>query len=206
MDNSSKASRRWVHFHSALQLAVSRASHRWTFEEFALCFPDFVEQDRDTASQLFNRTSDYIESQISRMIEDICKEHDMQASIDTLHRIVNEAKERDQALAATARAPPPDVWSSSTTPRNAIAARTVPILRQQRDQLKAMLAEQRAKNAQMLRIVAENRAAAEVADRQVHETMDAIEGVISEFERLPVETLDSWAVTVHEGVQGRPQP
>ena len=52
------------------------------------------------------------------MVEDICKEHDMQTSIDTLHRyaislipseqfpqrpssIVNEAKERDQALAAT---------------------------------------------------------------------------------------------------------
>ncbi|KAL1676586.1 hypothetical protein EV122DRAFT_291754 [Schizophyllum commune] len=206
MDRNSKASRRWIHFHSALQLAVSRASHKWTFEEFALCFPEFIEQDRDTASQLFNRTSDYIESQISRMVEDICKEHDMQTSIDTLHRIVNEAKERDQALAATGQPPPPDVWSSSTTPRNAIAARTVPLLRQHRDQLKVMLDEQRARNAQMLRVVAENRAAAEVADRQVHEIMDAIEKVIAEFERLPVETLDSWAVTVHEAVQGRPSP
>ena len=54
------------------------------------------------------------------MVEDICKEHDMQTSIDTLHRyaiclipseqlpqrpfsIVNEAKERDQALAATGK-------------------------------------------------------------------------------------------------------
>ena len=30
MDRNSKASRRWIHFHSALQLAVSRASHKWT--------------------------------------------------------------------------------------------------------------------------------------------------------------------------------
>ncbi|TRM63734.1 hypothetical protein BD626DRAFT_495219 [Schizophyllum amplum] len=206
MDRNTTASRRWVHFHSALQLAVSRASHKWTFEDFALCFPDFVERDRDTATQLFNRTSDYIESQISRMVQEICDEHNMQTSIDTLHRIVAEAKELDQILAASGRPAPPDVWALSTTPRNAIAARTVPQLQRTRDALKAMLAERKSKNIEMLRSVEEDRAVAEAANREAHDRMNAIEGVIQEFEKLPVEPLDSWAVTVHETVQGRPQP
>jgi len=86
---SNEGSRRWMHFHSALQLAIQRAAHKWTcvlftlltrlsrlhwlrFEDFIECFSLWAEESPDGASSVFNTISNFQESQITVCILFFC--------------------------------------------------------------------------------------------------------------------------------------
>lgn len=58
----------------------------------------------------------------------------MQANVDTLHRIVSEAKDRKASGTAGK-----DVWKEDLEPRAAVCARTVPILEDEVKRLKETL-------------------------------------------------------------------
>ena len=63
----------------------------------------------------------------------------MQKNVDTLHRVVTEARARRQR----GETPGADRWRADVQPRAAVRARTIPALERERDLLRARLAEVR---------------------------------------------------------------
>jgi hypothetical protein len=63
----------------------------------------------------------------------------VQKNVDTLHRVVTEARARRQR----GEMPGADRWRADVQPRAAVRARTVPALERERDLLRARLAEVR---------------------------------------------------------------
>ena len=60
-------------------------------------------------------------------------------NIDRLHAVVTEARERKQR----GEPPGPDTWRPNLEPRNAVRARTIPILREEKATLEERLAQVR---------------------------------------------------------------
>lgn len=60
----------------------------------------------------------------------------MKENLDKLHAVVTEARARKQTGYSGS-----DVWRDDLQPRAAVRARTIPLLQQERDRLKAQLAE-----------------------------------------------------------------
>lgn len=58
-------------------------------------------------------------------------------NLDKLHAVVTEARARKQAEDYDGK----DIWKEDLPPRAAVRAKTVPLLQQERDRLKAELAE-----------------------------------------------------------------
>lgn len=76
-------SKRWTHFHSALQLAINRAAHKWTwvgtvcvrratvssdrvyrYEDFQECFALWCKEEPHGAEGVFSTLSRHMEDQI----------------------------------------------------------------------------------------------------------------------------------------------
>ena len=68
--------------------------------------------------------------------------YDAKENIDIMHAVVTEARARRQA----GEPPGPDTWRADLDPRSAARARTIPVLKNERDELKARLAEVRARS------------------------------------------------------------
>ena len=127
-------------------------SHVSSFEDFAECFPLYVEEDKNGSSATFNSISDYIEAQnfvcyfltipifyliaFQRDLDKLFKDYSVHQNIDTLHNIVSEAKDRkSQGNIGN------DTWKPDLDPKVAVCSRTIPVLASEVERLKAMLAE-----------------------------------------------------------------
>ncbi|KAG6907133.1 hypothetical protein DXG01_010352 [Tephrocybe rancida] len=165
-------SRRWTHFRSALQLAIQRSAHKWTFEDFAQCFPLYVEEDKNGASATFDSIADYIESQNVNDLEKLFKDYSVQENIDILHRVVNEAKER-KIKGEVGK----DVWREDLEPRAAVSARTVPIMESEAKRLRAALAEIQEENIGLQARIEENVAVAANAKKVADQLLDKLDRV-----------------------------
>ena len=127
---------------------------RSRFEDFAECFPTYVEEDRNGASATFNSIADYIEAQnfvcsvylyfnlmhirpphSQRDLEKLFNEYNVRENIDNLHQIVLEAK--DRIASGDIRK---DSWKEDLDPRVAVSARTIPRLETEAQQLRERLA------------------------------------------------------------------
>ncbi|TFK39969.1 hypothetical protein BDQ12DRAFT_704868 [Crucibulum laeve] len=186
-------SRRWTHFYSALQLAIQRSAHKWTFDDFAECFPLYVEEDKNGASATFNTISEYAEAQIFRDIGKLFKDYNVQENIDILHNVVKEAKEREAAGEATH-----DMWREDIEPRTAVAARTVPVLEAEVKRLRESLAEVEGENRQLQSRLEQNMTEAEEADEQTLEFLEKVDQVYKEWQKLPMDDIEAWTVQTQE--------
>ncbi len=125
---------------------------RSRFEDFAECFPTYVEEDRNGASATFNSIADYIEAQnfvcsvylyftvyqtqscSQRDLEKLFNEYNVRENIDNLHQIVLEAKDRNASGDSRK-----DSWKEDLDPRVAVSARTIPRLEAEAQQLRERL-------------------------------------------------------------------
>ncbi|PFH51923.1 hypothetical protein AMATHDRAFT_141374 [Amanita thiersii Skay4041] len=186
-------SRRWTHFHSALQLAVQRSAHKWTFEDFAECFPTYVEEDRNGASATFNSIADYIEAQNFRDLDKLFKDYNVQENIDTLHRLVLEAKDR-KARGETRK----DSWNVSLKPQTAVSARTIPILKSEMQRLQETLATVQEENRQLQSEMEEHVAGEHLAYQRASELLDKVATIHREWVQLPMEDMVAWGIQTTE--------
>ncbi|KIY45017.1 hypothetical protein FISHEDRAFT_50185 [Fistulina hepatica ATCC 64428] len=181
MFNNSSGSRRWSHFHSALQLAVRRTAHKWTFEDFSECFPSYVAEDKNGAATIFNKVSDYIETQSLSDLDALFRSYNVQECIDTLHRIVGEAKERkEQQDALAARGGPvqdKDVWRDDIEPHPATCAQTIPVLESEAARLRQVLAKMEDENRHLFADLEEHSHIIDTLDAQTEETLKKVEAV-----------------------------
>jgi hypothetical protein len=73
---------------------------------------------------------------LQRDLDKLFNDYNVQENIDTLHKIVTEAKERNvQSLEAK------DAWKPDLDPKIAVAARTIPVLNSEAQRLRVLVAE-----------------------------------------------------------------
>lgn len=71
-----------------------------------------------------------------RDLDKLFKDYNVQESVDTLHKIVTEAKERKlQSLE------PKDAWKPDLDPKIAVSARTIPVLNSEAERLRVLVAQ-----------------------------------------------------------------
>ncbi|KAF5383781.1 hypothetical protein D9615_003713 [Tricholomella constricta] len=189
-------SRRWTHFRSALQLAIQRSAHKWTFEDFTECFPLYVEEDKNGASATFESIAEYIESQTVNDLEKLFKDYSVQDNIDILHRVVNEAKER-KAKGGIGK----DVWKEDLEPRVAVCARTVPIFESEVKRVRETLAAMEAENMHLQALLEENVIATNDGKQRAKELLDILDVVYEEWQKLPTDEIEAWTVQTIESLK-----
>ncbi|KAF9475214.1 hypothetical protein BDN70DRAFT_883973 [Pholiota conissans] len=196
MFSNQAGSRRWTHFHSALQLAIQRSSHKWTFEDFAECFPLYVESDKNGSSATFNSISEYIEAQNFRDLDKLFTDYNIQESIDTLHKVVNDAKDR-KARGDAGK----DTWKDELDPRVAVCARTVPVLNSEAARLRTLISQIEDENRQLDAELQEKVKATENANERVLELLDTLDAVFEKWEELPRDEIEAWTVQTAESLK-----
>ncbi|KAF9054395.1 hypothetical protein BJ165DRAFT_1438492 [Panaeolus papilionaceus] len=199
MFSNQSGSRRWTHFHSALQLAIQRSAHKWTFEDFAECFPLYVEEDKNGASATFNAISDYIEAQNFRDLEKLFKDYNVQENIDILHKVVNDAK--DRAVSGNIGK---DTWQDNLDPAVVVSARTIPVLTSEAERLKKMIATYEEENRALEKSLKAKVRETEQADEQAMRILDKLDEVFHKWEQLPREDMEELTVQTAETL--RPPP
>ncbi|KAF5316068.1 hypothetical protein D9619_006378 [Psilocybe cf. subviscida] len=196
MFNNQAGSRRWTHFHSALQLAIQRSAHKWTFEDFAECFPLYVESDKNGSSATFNSISEYIEAQNFRDLDKLFTDYNIQESIDTLHKVVNDAKDRKARNDAGS-----DVWKEDLDPKVAVCARTVPMLTSEAARLRAEIAELEEENKALGAELQENVNARIEANEQGLEILELFEEAFNKWQELPYDDIERWTLEATESLR-----
>ncbi|KDR80566.1 hypothetical protein GALMADRAFT_240879 [Galerina marginata CBS 339.88] len=196
MFSNQSGSRRWTHFHSALQLAIQRSAHKWTFEDFAECFPLYVESDKNGSSATFNSISEYIEAQNFRDLDKLFKDYKMRENIDTLHKVVNDAKERKLKDDAEK-----DTWKGDLDPKVAVCARTVPVLKSEAARLRAMISQLEEENQELESELQSKVDGTNNANEQVLEILDNLDAVFQSWRDLPHEEIEAWTVQTAESLK-----
>ncbi|PPQ90754.1 hypothetical protein CVT25_010143 [Psilocybe cyanescens] len=197
MLSSQSGSRRWTHFHSALILAIQRSAHKWTFEDFAECFPLFVESDRNGSSATYNSISDFVDlTGVKRDLDKLFTDYNIKEKIDILHKVVNEAKDR-KARGEAGK----DTWKDDLDPRVAVCARTVPVLNSEAARLRTLISQLEEENRELEAELQEKVKATEDVNERVLETIDKLDLVIQEWKALPHEEIDAWTVQTAESLK-----
>ncbi|KAH9829995.1 uncharacterized protein C8Q71DRAFT_385636 [Rhodofomes roseus] len=192
---SQPASKRWSYFHSALQLAIQRAAHKWTYEDFTECFSIWCEEQPENAPRIFTTVSRHMEDSITESCEQLLKRYSVRENLDSLHAVVTEARARKQASYDKT-----DVWREDLHPSAAVRARTVPLLDKERDRLRAELQSLDAENMRLQDDMRTNVQAREEVDTEAAHLLDLLVEIESKWGQLPMEEIQSWALQTAESV------
>ncbi|KAF4593155.1 Nuclear MIS12/MIND complex subunit PMF1/Nnf1 [Pleurotus pulmonarius] len=189
-------SRRWTHFHSALQLAIQRSTHKWTFEDFTECFPLYVEEEKNGPSAVFNAISGHMESQMHADLDELFAKYGVQKNIDILHAIVTEAKERSRQNETRN-----DVWREDLDPHNAVSARTVPILEAEVQRMRELVAEEAERNKRLQAELEENRTVQESESEQAATLLDKVARINAACASIPQAEIEEWDIQTAESLK-----
>ncbi|GJE93303.1 hypothetical protein PsYK624_094620 [Phanerochaete sordida] len=195
MASTVSGSKRWTHFHSALQHAIQRSAHKWTYEDFTECFSLWCEEQPDASSSVFNTVSQHMESLITNGCEDLLKKLDVKPNLDKLHTVVTEARKR-QAQGYEGK----DVWKEDLKPDAAVRAKIVPMLEEERDRLRAQLEELDQRNRILQAEMQSNVQARDAADEECGKLLDLLEEVQRKWKDIPLEEIQSWALSTAESL------
>ncbi|KAI0072818.1 hypothetical protein K474DRAFT_1775187 [Panus rudis PR-1116 ss-1] len=188
-------SKRWTSFHSALHVAIQRATHKWTYEDFTECFSLWCEEQPEASSTLFNTVAQHMESGITTQCEQLLAQFEVKENLDKLHAVVNEAKARKKTGYDGK-----DVWRDDLHPGAAIRARTIPLLQQERDRLKAELQQLDEENRQLQAQLQANVKAKKLADEQVSALLDILDDACRIWSEVPMDEIQSWTLQTAESI------
>ncbi|RPD61048.1 hypothetical protein L226DRAFT_612776 [Lentinus tigrinus ALCF2SS1-7] len=191
-------SKRWTYFHSALQLAIQRSAHKWSYEDFAECFSLWCDEQPENAATIFNLVSSRLESSITENCEELFKKYNVKENLDNLHAVVTAARARKQTGYDGK-----DVWREDLQPRTAVRARTIPLLERERDRLKAELAQLTAENSELQSEMERNIRAKEEADREAARLLDVLDKALAKWDRMPLEKVEEWTLKTAEEAGSR---
>jgi len=193
---SKKGSKRWTHFYSALQLAIQRSAHKWTFEDFTECFSVWVDEEPDGASGIFNLVASTQEKMVKKAMDQLFEEYNVRENIDILHLVVNEAlARRDRGERGQ------DVWADNRPPEAAIRARTIPLLEAESARLQAMLKELEDKNLGLQDELEANMTACKKNDDKAAEFLKVLHDVHRQCNQLPMDEIQQWALLTAESTK-----
>ncbi|KAI9573746.1 hypothetical protein HD554DRAFT_2251245 [Boletus coccyginus] len=189
-------SKRWTHFHSALQLAINRAAHKWTYEDFQECFALWCKEEPHGAEGIFNTVSRHMEDQIHASCETLFRDFNVRDSINILHRVVTDARARKQRGEMEAK----DIWKEDLEPRAAVRARTVPVLESEVEKLKATLQGLEEENQALYEQVKSNVHRQREADAKTAELLKIFDDVYSAWSKLPHDEISLWTLQAAENL------
>jgi len=193
-----ESSKRWTQFYAALQLAIQRAAHKWTYKDFSECFPLWCEEQPNGAEGVFNTVSTFIETHIVTNTNKLFEQYDVQKNVDILHQVVTEARARRQRGETGDGSTRVDGWRSDLQPRAAVRARTIPALVRERDSLRARLAEMEKENMELYQEVRENVEAQDRADAKTAEIFGFFDEIYAKWKELPLEDMQAWTLLTAE--------
>ncbi|KAA1475502.1 hypothetical protein DENSPDRAFT_866962 [Dentipellis sp. KUC8613] len=182
-------SQRWTHFYSALQLAIQRAGHKWTYEDFSECFPLWCDEQPEGAEAVYGTVSRFVESHITTQCNELFATYDVKNNVDKLHEAVTEARARKRR-GETGK----DVWREDLDPRSAVRARVVPVLEAERDRLKDQLTKMRNQNAELRKTVQAHARERKEMDEKTAEILNFIDEVYAKWKDLPMSDMRNWAL------------
>ncbi|KAI6138310.1 hypothetical protein BKA82DRAFT_4240848 [Pisolithus tinctorius] len=133
MAKGTQDTKRWTHFHFALQLAINRAAHK--YKDSQECFALWCKEEPHGAEGIFNTISWHMEDQVHASCEQLFKDYSIRENINTLHTVVTEARAGKQCTEVDRK----DLWKEDLDPQGAVRARTVPVLQAERERLKETL-------------------------------------------------------------------
>ncbi|KAI0825556.1 hypothetical protein BC629DRAFT_1586459 [Irpex lacteus] len=189
------ASKRWTHFHSALQLAIQRSARKWTYEDFAECFSLWCEEEPDSSSSVCSTIANHLESSITKGCEDLLAKMDVKPNVDKLHAVVTEARARKKA-GYTGK----DIWREDVQPSAAARARIIPILEAERDRLRVQLEELDQRNRALQAEMQANVKAKADADDESNRLLDTLEEALNQWGEVPIEDIQSWTLQTAESI------
>ncbi|KAH7885834.1 hypothetical protein F5I97DRAFT_1159571 [Phlebopus sp. FC_14] len=189
-------SRRWTHFHSALQLAINRAAHKWTYEDFQECFSLWCKEEPHGAEGIFNTISRHMEDQIHASCESLFKDFNVKDNINILHAVVTEARARKQRGETNGK----DVWRQDLEPRAAVRARTIPVLESEVERLKATLKSLEEENVALFEQTKRNAQQQREADEKTDELLKILDDVYSRWSKLPHDEMGLWTLQAAENL------
>ncbi|KAF8921914.1 hypothetical protein CPB85DRAFT_1265090 [Mucidula mucida] len=179
---------RWKYFHSALQLAIQRSAHRWTYQDFTECFPLYTSEDKDGSMAVFQQISEFIETNSSRELEGLFAKYDVRNNINLLHRVLREAEER-----INRGEDPKDAWRDGLDPRAAIAARTIPKLEEETRQLRATLAQCEEDNNRLIEQLGRTVQATDEGDEKTRRLLQMFSSMLEQWKEVPDQEIEDWA-------------
>ncbi|KAF8885013.1 hypothetical protein BD779DRAFT_747533 [Infundibulicybe gibba] len=191
-------SRRWTHFQSALKLAIQRSAHKWTYEDFAECFPLYAEEEKNGSSATFNTISDYIEAQCIRDLDTLFKEYDAQKNLDILHKVLIDAKERK---ARGELGNNNNVWKEDLEPRTVVCARTIPILEGQQKRLQQLLEETTTENRRIQAELENSHAVTVEKNKEAAALLRLVDDVCDAWQKLPANEIEAWTVQTSQALK-----
>ncbi|KAI0676032.1 hypothetical protein C8Q78DRAFT_1161386 [Trametes maxima] len=186
-------SKRWTYFHSALQHAIQRSAHKWTYEDFAECFSLWCDEQPENAATIFNLVSSRLESSITDNCEELFKKYNVKENLDNLHGVVTAARARRQVGYMGN-----DIWREDLQPRAAVRARTVPLLEKERDRLRAELSQLTEENSELQSQMRHNVEAKEEADANAAKLLDILDQAFYKWSQLPLDDVQSWTLQTAE--------
>ncbi|KAG6374645.1 hypothetical protein JVT61DRAFT_4010 [Boletus reticuloceps] len=196
MVKASPDSKRWTHFHSALQLAINRSAHKWTYEDFQECFALWCKEEPHGAEGIFNTISRHMEDQIHASCETLFREFNVRDSINVLHRVVTDARARKEGGETEGK----NIWKKDLEPRAAIRARTVPILESEVEKLRATLQNFEEENQAMFEQMKSNVRRREEADTKTTEMLKTLDDIHSRWSKLPHDEINLWVLQAAENL------
>ncbi|KAF8433250.1 hypothetical protein L210DRAFT_3486403 [Boletus edulis BED1] len=196
MVKASPDSKRWTHFHSALQLAINRSAHKWTYEDFQECFALWCKEEPHGAEGIFNTISRHMEDQIHASCETLFREFNVRDSINILHRVVTDARARKECGETEGK----DIWKKDLEPRAAVRARTVPILESEVEKLRATLQSCEEENQAMFEQMKSNVRRREEADTKTTEMLKTLDDIHSRWSKLPHDEINLWVLQAAENL------
>ncbi|KAI0782661.1 hypothetical protein C8Q75DRAFT_499475 [Abortiporus biennis] len=195
MASIQSGSTRWTHFHSALQLAIQRSAHKWTYEDFTECFSLWCEEEPEASAAMFKTVGQYMESGITNRCEQLFTQFNVKDNLDKLHAVVTEARARKQTNYEGK-----DIWRPDLEPKAAVRARTIPVLEKERDRLKQQLAELDTKNLELQARIQDNVKSQANADEETTKILDALEEALAKWSELPMDEMQSWTLQTAESI------
>ncbi|KAI6042061.1 hypothetical protein EDC04DRAFT_3109234 [Pisolithus marmoratus] len=196
MTKATQDTKRWTHFHFALQLAINRAAHKWTYEDFQDCFALWCKEEPHGAEGIFNTISRHMEDHVHASCERLFKDSNVRENINTLHTVVAEARARKQRGELDRK----DLWKEDLDPRAAVRARTVPILQAERERLKETLQKLEEENIALYEETVKNVQNEREARERIQELLKHADEVYSRWHEIPHDEIGLWSMQVAENL------
>ncbi|KAH9942029.1 hypothetical protein B0H21DRAFT_869144 [Amylocystis lapponica] len=182
-------SKRWTYFQDAIQLAIYRSAHKWTYQDFTECFALWCEEEPENASRVFTQVTQHMESSITENCETLLNEFRVKENLDRLHAMVTEARVRKKTGYDGQ-----DVWREDLRPNAAVWARTVPVLEKERDRLRAELATMDKENLELQNQIQNNVTSREEVDGETAALLGMLEEIHAEWSKVPINDIQSWTL------------
>ncbi|KAH7335284.1 hypothetical protein B0J17DRAFT_669398 [Rhizoctonia solani] len=189
------ASKRYQRFESCIYVAAQSCSTKWTWDQFVMCFPTWVNEEASVAGEIRMQISKFMKDTLVKESTELLRLYEARAAIDALDEALVEAKKR-QAEGENANYK--DEWKSEIDPRTAVRARVMPVLEREQAELQKELSELEEQNRKYIARIQRNRAEYRAIDQEIKSRLNRAEQIYKIINNMDNEELQQWMLAADE--------